>query len=92
MTLEEYKAELRLNRGKLSSKAMENAMETIYTDGSMEFSMHIVNSKDIGLEKAANIAFSLSVAEQTELMKYISGGTRTIMNIDLKVMNIIGSR
>lgn len=92
MNVNKYKAEMRLNRGRLTE--FDTQMEYIFDVASAAFSMHLLSHKDIGLEKAVYITDTLTSAEQVTLVNYISTNVPRpkINDIDMKVIRLVSDR
>ena len=94
MTKQEFKDELRLNRGKLSSGRIEDNMDFIYDNASANFVGYMLSAKKLGIDKAANIVDELTNAEQNKLILWLEHKPATIKvgRIEFKVLKIIGER
>lgn len=92
MTLTDFKRQMRMNRGKLSK--MDAQLETIYTHGSSNFRIHMLNTKNIGLDNACNIIDRLLPVEQSELVTWIetTKPKPDADKVELKVIRIINDR
>lgn len=92
MNVHEYKAEMRLNRGKLTK--FDEQMEFIFNNASGAFAEHVLKSKDIGLDKAVHIVDTLTNPEQVALVEFITLSPRRprIHDIDLKVIRLVSDR
>jgi len=89
-----FKEKMRLNRGRLSSKSAETNMDYIYDNSSASFIGYMESTKKLGLDHAAKITDELSIAEQTELVKWLESKPSgiSVSEIDLKVIRIITDR
>ncbi len=92
MTQLEYRAELRLNRGRLTK--MNTQMDDIYKNATKEFAYMMIKNKAIGLDNACDIVDKLTHVEQNTLVGFI--GTKVpkanAHDIELKVLRIINDR
>ena len=89
-----FKNKMRLNRGRLSSKAIEANMDYIYDNGAGVFIVYMETTKKLGIDHAAKIVSELTTAEQVELVRWLESKPASIPagDIDLKVIRIQGDR
>jgi hypothetical protein len=84
MELDEFKREMRVYRGRLSS--MDEVMANIYVKSSDEMFNWALQTKHVGLRKISEICDRLTVEEQDEFLIWHSAEKRRARDIDLKLM------
>ena len=94
MRLKDFKAEVRRVRGVLAGKRMEDAITTIYYEGSKNFKKFMTYNKKVGVVNGADIATSLSDDEQDGLLKSLAElpVSFRVWELELLVTNIINDR
>jgi hypothetical protein len=94
MSKQLFKDNMRLNRGRLSSKSMEANMDYIYDYGSPAFVVYMETTKKLGIDNAAKIVYELDAREQNKLIKWIDSkpASLPVSDIELKVIRIKGDR
>ena len=84
MELNEFKKEMRIYRGRLSS--MDEVMANIYVKSSDEMFNWTLQTKHLGLRKISEICDRLTAEEQDEFLIWHSAEKRRVRDIDLKLM------
>ena len=94
MTNQDFKDEMRLNRGRLSAKHIEDNMDFIFDNGTANFVGYMLQTKKIGIDKAAHIVDELTASEQNVLIAWIElkPAMLPVNQIELKVIRIQGDR
>ena len=86
MTLINYKANMRYNRGKLHS--MDEDLTRLYDYGSDKLKDWALHNKFIGIRKLADIAEGASYEEQDEFISWMCNARRTMGEIDIRVLEM----
>lgn len=83
-TIEEFKTEVRRRRGVLYS--MDDALANIFIHGTTELREWVLNRKDVGVGKAADIAITLNPTEQKDFISWVLEKPRKKVEIDVKLL------
>jgi len=87
VTKEQYKEQMRTNRGRL--KSVDAELEDIHYCGSdklLEWSLH---TKATGVTKIAYIATSIVISEQDDFVDWYYEQPRTATDIDIKLLELV---
>lgn len=83
MRLEDYKAKMRVNRGRLTS--MDAEMEDLWTNGTIPFREFSLHTKCLGISKLAWIANFLEAHEQLEFIEWVKENNPNKLEIETKL-------
>ncbi len=81
MTRQQFKDQIRTNRGRLTSNEQE--LEDIYLGGTGDFIDFMLNTKHIGVIKASEIANRLTTEQQDEFVEFVEATKAKRNDIDL---------
>lgn len=82
-----YRLAMRERRGFLNG--LDTELNTIFNKSSRSFMEYGFNHKTMGIKKMFYIVNELDISKQDELVKWLLERTRTIKEIDLKLMEMI---
>lgn len=94
MTRDEFIEAMRKNRGRLTAKHTVANMEAIHASATMRFAQFMINTKKIGVDRAAEYTSRLDPFEQNDLLDWLDTKPSMIPveEIDLKVRKIESTR